>query len=281
MNIRSIMKMKKSDLVIAFLIIAVVLGGVLAGLASCQNAPADSLPLPPKLPYASITGEGVENYRFSLIWKMVDGILSPSAVYDPEEAAAAIYEAYNTWELFKKKIDARPHAVPADPDAPLDLAVWTTDAIGGGYVLNNNGTKKIVVNRCWPQSLIGTTLTRADWIAARAEREKEFKQAVKDIEAMMASIEKSPLYEFEVNNEPLLVKLHDSMAEVIAFPADVETFACEDRDRWAKSDLDDSGGQIKYKLDTVRTGPLFEYFFGYVPLDTDYISPKGQLSFPE
>jgi hypothetical protein len=278
-------KMKKSDLLIAAAIVAGLLGGVLAGLASCQNgltSDIDSLALPPTLPYARITSQSGESYRFSLAWKMEDVILSPQAVYDEAETAAAISNAYNKWEEFERKIYALPHAVPADPDAPPDLAVWELGGGAAGYVLKNDGTKEIVINRCWPKSLIGTTLTRAAWLASREERQKEFRQVVSDIKAMMASIEKSPLREFLVNDEPLLAKLHDRMAEFIAFPTDAETFSYEDRPRWmAPGDLDTSGGQIISKWDTARTSPLFEYFFGYVPQDTDYVNSKGQLSFPE
>ena len=274
--------MKKSDLVIAFLIIAIILGGVLGGLASCQNATAESLPIPPSLPYASITGESVENYRFSLIWKMEDSLLSPQAVYDEEKTSLAIYEAYYTWEEFEKKINPLPHAVPADPDAPLDFEVWASGT-GGKLMLNNDGTKKIVINRCWPQSLIGTTPSRADWIASDVERETEFKQAVKDIKTMMASIEKSPLREFLVNDEPLLAKLHDRMAAFIAYPTDVEGHEYGDHlGRWtAPEEVDLSGGKIISKWDTVHTGPLYEYFFGYVPIANDYKLPSGEKSFPD
>ena len=205
---------RKSDFVVRYLLVTSLAAHTVVGavmIQSCQTAYVDSVPLPPNLPYATledISSGTVKSYRFTLEWKREPGRLSPSGVYDEEKTTTAILNAYETWLQYEKAINPLPHYAPADEDDPLDFNVWVKIA---KWKLNNDlDTKKVVINRCWPQSLIkaikeGTkTATRQAWVDSIEERIVEFKQAMKEIKGMMAALEKSPLYKFEVDGEPLL-----------------------------------------------------------------------------
>jgi hypothetical protein len=277
-----------------YLIVAAGMLDALA-LAGCNpDYTEDLLPLPPNLPHALLEDEksgDVKNYRFTLTWKRITGKLSSweeyLEVYD-EEIAEAITEVYETWLLYEKKINPLPHYAPADEDEELDFAVYDETSLP--WMLDNSdATKKIVINRCWPQSLIkeinaGTKQpTRDAWLGSTAERVEEFKQAVKGIKGMMAAIEKSPLYEFEVDGEPLLKSLHERMAEFIAFPSDPEDYPdYANRPLWVDLEREAMKQGQYYNNDPnlgPQTGPLYEFFFGYVPAPGDYTRPHG-IVFP-
>jgi hypothetical protein len=257
-------------------------------LTTCELEIPDSFILPPNLPYASITGEDggeLQNLKFTLTWQRADGMLSAKPVYDEEVTADAIEAVYNEWQRFEKLIDPRPHFKPAedaDVKDDLDLVCWVFQGGGGGWVLNNEN-EPIVINRYWLPSLIESEedLTQAAWLESREDREEAFKQAVKDIRTMQAAIAKSPLYEFEVNGEPLLDMLHGRMETLIAFPEDLENpLIYDNRPRWAITDFDTSEGETKFIYAENQTGPLYEYFFGYVPIETDYYKSDGPKAFP-
>jgi hypothetical protein len=276
---------RKSDFVVRYLLVTSLAAHIVVGavmIQSCQTAYVDSVPLPPNLPYASIETEGSGNaksYRFTLEWHRADGKLSPSAVYSEADTAAAIQEAYDTWLRYEKAINPLPHYAPADEDDPLDFNVWVKNT---QWKLNNNDvTKKVVINRYWPPSLIkeineGTkTATRQAWVDSIEERIVEFKQAVEDIKGMMAAIEESAQYEFEVDGEPLLMMLHERMAAFTAYPPDLEVYQYSNRDLWVEWDVD-AWKQGQYGESTA----LFESFFGYAPEPKDYTKSVGFV-FPD
>jgi hypothetical protein len=93
---------------------------------------------------------------------------------------------------------------------------------------------------------------------------------------MMAAIKASPLYEFEVKRGPVLKLMYEHMERLIALPSDPD-FEYTNRTGWDGPDLaamDD--GQV----DTTQSSFLFEYFFGYVPIPSDYDIPSGPFFFP-
>jgi hypothetical protein len=53
-----------------------------------------------------------------------------------------------------------------------------------------------------------------------------------------------------------------------------------DRGSWQASDLAPEGSNWKFIYDPGQTGPLYEYYFGYVPMRTDYSKPGGKMAFP-
>jgi hypothetical protein len=273
-------KMKKSDLFIAYAVIVIGLSSLLGVIVSCQNgmtSDIESLAMPLTLPNARVEdpSAGAANARFTLAWKMDDGILSPSAVWDEARITEALKEVGNTYQRYLNLIDPVPHEPPDDSDSSLlNYHVWK-----GGRL--NNGKFTIVINRYWPQSLIeslaGRTPTREDWLSSTDARAAAFKQAVKDIKAMMAAIKKSPLYEFEVEGRGTVLKLmYEHMERLIAFPSD-PNYEYKNRTGWEGADFAamDSG-----QVDTTQSSFLFEYFFGYVPTPTDYDITSGPFFFP-
>ena len=118
---------------------------------------------------------------------------------------------------------------------------------------------------------------REAWVNSIADREVEFKQAMEGIKGMMAAIEESPLYEFEVDGEPLLKSLHERMADFVAFPEDPENYPYVEKHRlrW----IPDVELMKQGDYDPTQTGPLYEYYFGYPPKDDDYKKISG-IKFP-
>jgi hypothetical protein len=287
-------KMKKRDLFIAYSIVIIGLSGLFGGIVSCQNgltSDVESLAIPPKLPRAAIVSGGgaesgsaensITNYRFSLNWKYENTVLPAS--WSPEDPVIqdSIRDVLVEWEQFEKYTDPKPCDEADSSNPKYDVIIL--GGMGGQVLENDNGTN-LVLRRCWPLNLTqqGTAPTRADWDASFDERVAEFKQTVKDIKAMMAALEKSPLFDVEVDGELILAQVHKLMGEYIAFPPDPENHTYTAREKWVEpTDLAADGSERwKFIYDPAQTGPLYEYYFGYAPEKMDYEKPDGKLPFP-
>jgi hypothetical protein len=187
--------------------------------------------------------------------------------------------------VYEYKINPLPHYAPAVEGGDLDFeTVWGD--VAGQWKLINDPPKRVVINRCWPPSLIEAIeakkaeATRDAWLDSLEERIVEFKEAMEDIKDMMAAIEESPLYDFEVNDEPLLEMLHERMAIFTAYPPDPENFVYGERDKWVYSWDIEPMKEGQYPEKPVKTTPLIEFFFGYAPAPEDYTKPQGKV-FPK
>ncbi|GHV80002.1 hypothetical protein AGMMS49944_17930 [Spirochaetia bacterium] len=283
----------------------IVAAGALAVLilAGCNPDYVESLNLPPELPFGTIisssnTSSGYSVHSFVLEWKRGSQAL-PFVEVDPiavEKTTFAVLEQlYEKWSEYTSLIDPKPF-YDKDKDGtaaggpitsdPYEVFVYerTTDIIGHLNNANPTDNGPIVIHRYWPKLMKPTV---AMWYYAVATRKMAFKKAAAEIEGMIDSIKAHPLYTagpkmtvhdntgvaIVVDNP--LYNLVPKMEEVIAFNPPLEL--CVQRSGF---DIPGSGLFRKVTLPTDRTGPLYEYYLGYVPYLGDYLDQNDHFAFP-
>jgi hypothetical protein len=260
---------------------------ILTGCDFLKNPEYKDIPLPPALPVANIagtaTGSGtgifVGVYSYTLEWIRPDGILFPNGDYllDSPENIAALNDALAVWIEYETLTDPLPgYKKPGEGK--------TTSGVFSGGKLDNssaaiNANGRLILPRYWPRSYldrpIPVTPTIETWKSNRPQRAADFQSAVQDIQDMIDAIEASPLYELE---DPAagfapLKKLHERMEAYSAYP-DTEL-----KDR-TEFDIPPGGNGAGF-VDTTKSGPLFEYYFGFIPSNdgTWYLNAGGPFAF--
>jgi hypothetical protein len=227
------------------------------------NLPLATIEPPPTLPYNFKT-----NYRFKLTWEKIAD--------SDAEAVEAIKQVRDTWMQYTALINPLPFYDADGDGVPKNDSYFKLFKISadGVKLLNTDpGTNgSIIINRYWPE----TASTVFEWRLLEVIRANAFKTAVKEIETMMADIEGSPLYNLEdpENGIALLQTTSASMGGFIAYNPPT----CTTRTAFS---LETGGfGNKKAVINPDVTGPLYEYYLGYVPASGDYENPSP-LAFPE
>jgi hypothetical protein len=288
-------KMKKSDLIIAFSIITLAISGLLIGFASCQQMesfydeeeeateevspptptpipiPRPTLtPSPLQLPVANIPGGEPQSSvvsgdnQFSLQWQP-----SNDNTLDSPANISALKATYNKWDDYESFVDTLPFYRPTGEQSK-QYEVWVE--LDGNMALNNNASGgELVIRRYWNNEW--GKLTTATWTAKRTEREAAFKTAKAQIEKMMADIKESPFWNtsYEDDDGPVfpLQQLHARMGNFIKEPSAVTLYT--DRGTWG----DDERSGAATILSPAKTGPLYELYFGHIPGKTEYLDQSS------
>jgi hypothetical protein len=106
-------------------------------------------------------------------------------------------------------------------------------------------------------------------------REEDFQKAVQDIQDLIDAIQASPLYGLvdpETDSAPLK-ELQARMEAYIAYP---------DTELHDRTEFDiPPGGNGAGFVDSAKSGPLFEYYFGFIPPNdgTWYLNEGGPYAF--
>ncbi|GHU91543.1 hypothetical protein FACS189476_12220 [Spirochaetia bacterium] len=244
-------------------------------------------------------------HSFDLTWHRKPGILVRDGRYITQETiVAALEQTFEEWVRYTRLINPLPfydfdgdglvsYGYEPQGDIP-PFSVAFNDGVSGFKLDNTDPDNVIVLHRYWPNVIdaatgIPVSPSRITWLGTEAARIIAFKKAVAEIEAMIASIETSPLYgsrtfiitdDFgrggvEVPN-PLML-LYDAMGEFIAFNPPLEECGQRDGFDW----IDEADGRKTAIFAQGLSGPLYEYFLGYAPHPSDYRNPAGPLALPE
>ncbi|GHV74701.1 hypothetical protein AGMMS49940_20030 [Spirochaetia bacterium] len=272
---------------------------ILAGCDFLKNPDyVDSLNLPRELPYARIvsssdtTTPGYNAHTFVLEWKRKSGLL-PYVSKDPEDDVRGILDdVLEKWGEYASLIDPVPFydkdgdGKATAEDGTMGFGVYDVLIPQGSELCLDNtdpdDNGNIVIHRYWPKledvsEVTPEAITVEVWYAAEGMRKKAFKNAVTEIEGMIASIKASPLYTTQELPNPLHY-LVEAMEEVISYNPPLAE--CEQRDRFDTT-RNGTRGSVVINTDLVMTGPLYEYYLGYVPYREDYVVETGPFSFPD
>jgi uncharacterized protein YjdB len=221
-----------------------------------------------KLPFATIEPEPAEsynfktNYGFKLTWE--------KSTDSEADAVPAVYQVFDTWLEYKKLLNPLPfYDMDGDGVWKSEKSLYVFIDSGNGVMKLNNTDPDIngpiIINRYWPES----ASTVFDWQNSEVIRANAFKKAVAEIETMMAAITKSPLYELkdpDNNGSVPLQSTYNSMADFITYGPSTYTTRTD-------FSYELMGNELKAKIDPAVTGPLYEYYLGYVPPDYEYPGP--------
>ncbi|GHV76380.1 hypothetical protein AGMMS49942_12010 [Spirochaetia bacterium] len=257
--------------------IALLLGCALAGCDFLKNPDyVDSIPLPPELPYATLSQEEDGAHQYKLEWKRASGRLLQDAEYNDSALNEVTQGALDTWREYIRVIDPRPFYDKSGTGlAPVEGAPFEVFNSGGKLDNGNpSGNGNIVIHRYWPKDAAGNMVTpnRIAWLGAVTARAAAFKKAAGEIEGMLAAIEKSPLY--TKGSEPLRA-LHEAMANAISHnPPEGQ---CVQRTMFSVVGGGTKGVAV---LPDGVSGFLYEYYLGHVPDSSGYVN-TAPLAFPE
>jgi hypothetical protein len=275
-------KMKKSDLLIAFTIIALAISGLSMGLFSCQEMEGsyyeEEEVVVVQRPVASIVNSaGIEvqaddlsgDYQFILKWENSTGAL------DSPENIEVIKDVYDKWIEYEEFLDARPFFPPLEEGNLKRYGVWVEVGEGNKVLNNNEIDGKLIIQRYWDSEW--GHLTTTNWTAHRDEREEAFLDAAKQIEAMRTALAASPFWEvsYEKDDTPTLPlqELSEEMLRFISTGDIPEVELYTERGPWLEAD--------KTAPTRLPAGPLYELYFGHIPGKDEYIDPDGDLVYPD
>ncbi|GHV74702.1 hypothetical protein AGMMS49940_20040 [Spirochaetia bacterium] len=277
---------------------------ILAGCDFVRNPDyVDSFNLPPERPYCEIVksgdpGTGYNAVSFVMEWKRPPPGILPyttlNPVYEKRASIASLDIAREKWEEYTSLIDPLPFYDKGVTNPNPYEVISQAEGLDNQWLLDNRNPAangNIVIHRYWPK-IVDVEPTVAVWYAAVATRARAFKKAAAEIEGMMAAIRASPFYAgdtatgtfMDTGNTGVLVEvpnplrqLYDSMAKFIAYNPPLEQ--CVQRDRF---DLSVQNGFYNRRvvLNPLVTGPLYEYYLGYVPYLGDYLDQTVHFSFP-
>jgi hypothetical protein len=246
---------------------------------------ADSIPLPPAVPVATITG--IENtsgsgifvgvYSYGLEWIRPNGRLSPNGDYplDTPENIKALNDALDVWREYEILTDPLPGYKKAGEEKTTK-GVFVTGKLDNTYAtLSSRG--RLIIPRYWPRSYVERPVpvdpTIETWLSNLPQRAEDFEAAEQAIRDMVDLIVASPLYELmdpETGFAPLK-KLRERMEAYTAYP----NINLEDR-----KELDiPPGGNGAGFIDSTKSGPLYEYYFGHIPSKTEYLKTGDDATF--
>jgi hypothetical protein len=273
------LKMKKSELVIVFTIIAVAVAGLLIGFASCQlmGSGDDDDGMLDMIPKARIVkevnGELVEppagvvygNYKYEFTWDSYDGEVDSTANVDIIKNTLAKFQ---DWESF---VEARPFYPPQAGNLTKSYGAW--QQIGGNWKLNNGKSlPHLVIQRYWDVEEWGA-LTTGKWPQHREDRIAAFEAAKEQIEQYISDIERCTFYEVTTSTGTFPLKdLVEQMKYFIIVP---DTGLYTDYGPWTSDNIGVTGASI------MRSGALYELYFGHIPEKEEYIFPDGELNWPD
>jgi hypothetical protein len=263
--------LKKPNAAIAFSIIAVILGGVLAGLAGCSmgldgidlgvsetgvsiggSVPAPAAPSVPKLPKAAILTTGYDpawpGKQFTITWEQQAGV-------SPDEALQAVVDE---WDAFSDSFDDT--LAHYENNAYFEfMRVGTTSQGDPLWGFRDDAVgKKIVLLRYWPANLAVTDSaefstkwnTPGDSVIGLTARQEAFREVKEAIDDMREDENWDTLY----SGNDKLADLKGEMQDFIALGDEAPTgFYTSKNDNRPAS--------------TTRESGLFEFYFGYVPED--------------
>ncbi|GHT54123.1 hypothetical protein AGMMS49982_18310 [Bacteroidia bacterium] len=201
----------------------------------------------------------------------------PSLTWHPRQAGMTrdalvdtITAAVDRWNAFVATINPRPYyhaAGSSEPaNAPTAYNVFSRASTSDSWHLEyHNNSDTITIKRYWSQFPTAPSQLQG-WAIAYTQRQEAFKALVAQIEQWMAAMEASPLWNYSKETSPgnyPLRTLHAQMAAFIAYPA---TLADAKADRSDFSYTAGNGLTTAADLPADKTGPLFEYFFGMLPM---------------
>jgi hypothetical protein len=261
---------------------------ILAGCDFLKNPEyADSIPLPPALPVAKITGTvtdsgtgiSVGSYSYALEWMMPPTkILSPNAEYplDSPENIAALNDALAVWREYETRTDPLPgYKLPG-------VEGKTTDGVFREGLLDNSPAalsdgRRLIIPRYWPRSYVDrpipVTPTRETWMSNHEQRAADFLKARQAILDMIVLIVASPLYE--------VVDPATGSAPLQTLQARMEAYIDYPNVLYDREYFDIAADGVSGTIDTAQSGPLFEYYFGYIPANDEsgYVIADGPYAF--
>jgi hypothetical protein len=244
---------------------------------------ADSIPL--ALPLARITGTDSDTgifvgaHSYTLEWIRPNGRLFPNADYplDSPENIEALNDALDVWMEYETLADPLPgYKKPGEGK--------TTSGVFSGGKLDNryaaiSANGRLILPRYWPRSYLDrpvpVTPTIETWMSNHEQRATDFQHAVQAIQDLIEDIKASPLYGL-VDPEAGFAPLKTLQARMEAYIAYPDT---ELHDR-TEFDIPPGGNGAGF-VDSTKSGPLFEYYFGFIPPNdgTWYLNAGGPFAF--
>ncbi|GHV30057.1 hypothetical protein AGMMS4952_16540 [Spirochaetia bacterium] len=242
----------------------------------------------PLLPYAQVvegpaSGNGLSvvgfrDWHYVLEWKREPTGIPLDANYDTTVVIPALEAALVTWNEYSKRIDPLPY-YESSSRRVYDVI------FSSSHDLDNGGGKQIVLNRYWPEfadDTVTPVTNRTTWLASENTRKAAFKKAVAEMKAMMAVIEKSPLYTAGDLSNPLFT-LYSQMDEFTKYDPDPSDEEFEQRFIFTEANVSPTycKAEVDSNLDYPdKSSPLYEYYLGCVPDIDGYVDPYGPFAFP-
>ncbi|GHU98678.1 hypothetical protein FACS189483_06990 [Spirochaetia bacterium] len=232
----------------------------------------------------------------------------PYVATDPKAQAnqtlVVLEQLFEKWMEYQILIDPRPFYDPDKDGKATDsntgqsayhVLKFTAPNTNDWHLDNKDSTVTgdIVIHRYWPNltDALGAPVAPdvEMWYASETTRAKAFKKAAAEVDGMIASIKASPLYTAgpkitiygptngiaQEQNNPLY-DLIPAMEYVISYNPPLEQ--CLQRTGF---DYPESGYPLRpVVLNSNLTGPLYEYYLGYIPYIDDYADQTDHFAFP-
>jgi hypothetical protein len=218
---------------------------------------------PAKIPVAHFNAADGTNATFTLTWAEQSAGDTDIYIYTELDKVLTQWNAYA--ELF--------NSLPQGP-AGTYLSLETQRSY---LALNNSSSSKVILRRWWPA---GVPQTHTAWIASNSQRRAGFLTARAAIQAVMAELKGSPYYDrqfyLSVGMQPSPLKT--AVTGMEAFILAPNAGDVRENFRYLLPDGATRGMPTLW----AGTGLLYEAYFGYVPMQAEYVNPSPDLmAYPE